>query len=284
MSPRKEPNPSVSVPSFYGAELRFLRESAGLTLDQLVEGSFRGAPLLSRIERGELGMPVDLAIHIDKRLKTNGFFERHCEAVHKARVAGHPPYFAKIPDLEKSAMTIEDWAPFLIPGLLQTKAYAQNIAQSTAAWASPETVEDRVRARLARAEFWKRDDRATYWGILHEPLIRRPLLPPKEMAEQLTHIAEVMRSSRTVVQILPESETDRSLMMGLLKILTFPDAPPLLYTEGVHSGQIIDYPALVTNYRRSYDLLRAAALSPKASLAMIEESARGYRDEAQQGD
>ncbi|ANZ17074.1 helix-turn-helix transcriptional regulator [Streptomyces noursei] len=273
----------MNVPSFYGAELRFLRESAGFTLEQLLEGSYRGAPLLSRIERGELGMPMDLAAHIDKKLQTNGFFERHCEAVHKARVAGHPPYFAKIPDLEKSATTIEDWAPFLIPGLLQTKAYARHLAESKAAWASPETVDERVRARLARAEFWERDDRATYWGILHEPLIRKPLLPPDEMAEQLEHIATLMRASQTVVQILPESETDRSLMMGLLKILTFPDAPPLAYTEGVHSGQVIDYPALVANYRRSYDLLRAAALSPRASLAMIEKSARGYRDEAQQG-
>ncbi|MCK7627353.1 helix-turn-helix domain-containing protein [Streptomyces sp. RS10V-4] len=273
----------MSVPSFYGAELRYLRESSGLTLEQLVDGSYRGAPLLSRIERGELGMPVDLAIHIDKKLATNGFFGRHCEAVHKARVAGHPPYFAEVPDLEKSALTIEDWAPFLIPGLLQTKAYAQRIAESKAAWASPESVEERVRARLARAEFWGRDDRATYWGILHEPLIRKPLLPPYEMAEQLEHIAALMRGSQTVVQILPESETDHPLMMGVLKVLTFPDAPPLIYTEGVHSGQIIDYPALVTSYRRSYDLLRAAALSPRASLAMIEESARGYRDEAQQG-
>ncbi|MGG2466025.1 helix-turn-helix domain-containing protein [Streptomyces sp. RGM 3693] len=284
MSPRKDPDPSASVPSFYGAELRFLRESAGLTLDQLVEGSFRGAPLLSRIERGELGMPMDLAVHIDKKLKTNGFFERHYEAVHKARLAGHPPYFAKIPDLEKSATTIEDWAPFLIPGLFQTEAYARKTAQTSRSLTPPETVEKRVRARLARAEFWEREDRGTYWGILPESLIRRRMLPPEEMAEQLERIAELARATQSVVQILPESEVDHSLMMGLLKILTFPDAPPLVYTEGVYSGQIIDYPPLVTNYRRSYDLARAAALSPKASLAMIEEAARGYRNEAQQGD
>jgi hypothetical protein len=67
-------------------------------------------------------------------------------------------------------------------------------------------------------------------------------------------------------------------MMGMIRTMTFPDAPPVVYTEGLHSGQLIDYPALVKNYRRSYDLLRAAALPPDASLAMVERTAEDYRN------
>ncbi len=70
--------------------------------------------------------------------------------------------------------------------------------------------------------------------------------------------------------------------MGLTRIMTFSDAPPLVYTEGMHSGQVIDYPALVMDYRESYDLLRAAALPPEASLAVIEAAAEERRNEAQQ--
>ncbi|MER6052627.1 helix-turn-helix transcriptional regulator, partial [Streptomyces sp. NPDC001793] len=114
MPPRKDADPSASVPCFYGAELRFLREQAGLTLEQLAEGSYRGIPLLSRIERGECGMPMDLAIHIDKRLDTNGFFERRCEAVAKARRAGHAEYFADALEMEQRAETIDEWAPMLV--------------------------------------------------------------------------------------------------------------------------------------------------------------------------
>ncbi|MFF4950329.1 Scr1 family TA system antitoxin-like transcriptional regulator [Streptomyces chattanoogensis] len=284
MPPRKETDPSASLPCFYGAELRYLRENAGLTLEQLAEGGFCGISLLSKIEHGERRMPLDLAIHCDKVLETNGFFERHCETVAKARKSGIAEYFADVAEMEQRAATMEDWAPTLIPGLLQTEDYARKVARTEKPWLRPEEVEDRVRARVARADFWKRDDYPYYWGILHESIIRKSLLPPEQMAKQLERIVEVIRSTQSVVQILPETAASTPLMLGVMKVMTFPDAPPLAYTENVHSGQVIDFPPLVTEYRKSYDLLRAAALPPEASLAMIEEAARGYRNEAQQED
>ncbi len=71
-------------------------------------------------------------------------------------------------------------------------------------------------------------------------------------------------------------------MMGAATIMAFPDAPPLVYLESQHSGDTIDDPALVEQYRRSYDLLRAAALPPEASLALIEQAAEDGRNGKQQ--
>lgn len=282
MPPRKDPDASASVPAFYGAELRYQREAAGLTLEQLAEGSYRGISFLSQIERGERRMPEDLARHVDRKLTTDGFFARRCEDARKARTAGHPQYFADMPDMEKAATSIEDWAPAVVPGLLQTEAYVRRLSRTAKPWDRPEDIEVKVRARIRRAEIWKRDDRPAYWAILREELIRKPLLPAEHMAEQLEHIAEVIRSTRSVLQILPETTAAHPLMMGMAKIMTFPDAPQLVWTEAEFSGQAIDYPPLVTDYRKSYDLLRAVALPPEASLAIVEEAARGYRDEAQQ--
>ncbi|AJT65384.1 helix-turn-helix domain-containing protein [Streptomyces chattanoogensis] len=283
MPPRKDPDASASVPCFYGAELRYQRETKGLTLEQLVEGSFRGISFLSQIERGERGMPMDLAIHVDQKLETNGFFQRRCEDAQKARRAGHPSYFAEIPDLEKTATTIEEWAPSIIPGLLQTEAYIRELIRVAKPWEEPEDVEQKVRARIERAKLWRRKERPAYWGILREELIRKPLLLPAQMAEQLEHIVNVIRSTRSVLQILPETAIGYPLMTGgEVRVMTFPDAPPLVWVEGTFNGESIDYPPLVTDHRRSYDLLRAAALPPEASLALIEEAARGYRHEAQQ--
>lgn len=277
MPPRKDPDASANVPSFYGAELRYQRELAGLTLEQLAEGSFRGVPFLSQIERGERRMPLDLARHVDKVLKTDGFFERRCEDARKARQSGHAEYFADVAEMERHAETIEDWAPMLVPGLLQTKAYAEAVVHTSVPWLAPETVDKQVRARLERAEIWAGEERPAFWAILHEGLVHKPLLPPSEMAAQLERIAHVVRSTQGVLQILPETAHAHPFMMGMMRIMTFTDAPPVAYTEGLHNGQLIDFPALVKNYRRSYDLLRAAALPPEASLTMIEQAAEDYR-------
>ncbi|MGW3451246.1 helix-turn-helix domain-containing protein [Streptomyces sp. NPDC001076] len=282
MPPRKDPDASSNIPSFYGAELRHRREEAGLTLEQLAEGSFRGISFLSQIERGERSMPLDLARHVDERLGTDGFFERRSEDAARARRVGHPLYFADVPDLEKQARTLEEWAPNAIPGLLQTEACMRGLMQYGAPLASPEVVEKSIRARLARAELWKRPNRPFYWGVLRESLVRNTPLPPAVMAEQLEHILDVIRSTQSVIQVLPETSPWHPLMHGMAKIMTFADAPPLVWTEGDFDGQIVDFPALVDGYRRSYDLLRAAALPFEASLTLIEEAARAYRDAAQQ--
>lgn len=184
--------------------------------------------------------------------------------------------------MEKAATSIEDWAPAVIPGLLQTEAYMRKLNQRVTPCEEPEAVEKVIRARVGRAKLWQRENPPTYWAILREALIRQPLLPPKDIAHQLEHILDVIRSTRSVLQIVPETTVAYPLMMGLTKITTFADAPPLVWSEADHSGQVVDDPLLVTKYRRSYDLLRAVALPPEASLEIIEEAARGYRDEAQQ--
>ncbi|MFD3755747.1 helix-turn-helix domain-containing protein [Streptomyces sp. NPDC058622] len=278
MPARKDPDASANVPSFYGAELRYKREAAGLTLEQLAEESFRGVPFLSQIERGERRMPLDLARHVDAKLGTDGFFERRCEDARKAKQSGHAEYFADVAEMEPFAETIEDWAPMAIPGLLQTELYARAMVRTSLPWLRPVVVEKQVGARMERAKLWEREERPAFWAILHGSLIRNPLLPSTEMSDQLDHIAQVVRSSQSVLQILPETAAAHPMLMGMIRVMTFPDAPPVVYTEGLHSGQLIDFPPLVKDYRRSYDLLRAAALSPEASLARIEAAAEDFRN------
>ncbi|WP_175408059.1 helix-turn-helix transcriptional regulator [Streptomyces sp. TRM64462] len=275
---RKDIDGSTSVPCFYGTELRFQRERAGLTLGQLVEGSFYGATYLSEIERGQRRMPLDLARHVDRVLKTDGFFERRCDDVRKAKQGAHASYFAPIAEAEKRARTIEHWANALIPGLLQTSAYARAVNNVTHPLDLPEATEAYVQARMERAKLLDVPNRPEFWVILHESVIRHPLLPPAEMAEQLDRIAALARERRIFPQVLPWSVATNPLMQLSLMFLEFDDEPPLTYTEGPYHGQIVDDPALVKQYHKAYDRLRAAALSPEASLVMIEQAAEDYRN------
>ncbi|MEU3856080.1 helix-turn-helix transcriptional regulator [Streptomyces sp. NPDC028722] len=279
MARGKDIDGSVSVPTFYGKELRWKREAAGLSLEAFLEGSFYGKTYLSDIEHGERRMPVELARHADRVLGTDGFFERRCEDVRKARRGGHAAYFERVLEAEKHARTIEEWCPILIPGLLQTAAYARAVITAGFPLSLEEEVEEKVSGRMTRAVLFELDHRTPeYWAILHESLITDPILPPPEMAEQLGQIVRLAERRRITPQLILRSVGAHPLMTGPAKIMTFIDAPPLFYTEALHSGDTIEDPALVAQYRWSYDQLRAVALSPKASLAKIKSAAEDYRN------
>ncbi|MGW7103057.1 helix-turn-helix domain-containing protein [Streptomyces sp. NPDC054883] len=285
MAARKGIDGSASVPAFYGKELRWKREAAGLTLEQTVEGSFYGVSYLSEIERGHRRMPLDLARHVDAVLRTDGIFERCCEDARRARTIGQAKYAEKVLEAEKVAETIDEWCPTAFPGLLQTAEYARALARAERPLEPAEETDVKIRARMARAcLFEEAHGRPEYWVVLHESLLRLPVVPPAQMADQLDHITGLVRRNRIVPQLVPWNAGAHPFMSaGTTIIMTFADAPPLVYTESLHSGVTVDDPALVKKYRRSYDLLRAVALPPEASLALMEAAAEDYRN-GQHGD
>ncbi|WP_328866736.1 helix-turn-helix domain-containing protein [Streptomyces sp. NBC_00304] len=276
MATRKEIDGSAGVPQFYGNELRFKREEAGLTLEKLVDGSFFGITYLSEIEHGHRRMPVELARHVDRVLRTDGFFERRCDDVRKARQGAHAAYFAGVTEAETRARALSEWSGTLIPGLLQTRSYAHAVIRSAHSLDTPEEVEAKIESRMQRALLFDNPKKPEYWVVLHESLVRHPIIPSVEMAEQLDHIAALVRRGRIVVQILPWNGPTRALSELPLFNMDFDDEPPLVYTEGPYHGQTIDDPALVMLYRKAYDRLRAAALPPEVSLALIEKAAEEY--------
>ncbi|OEU86589.1 DNA-binding protein [Streptomyces abyssalis] len=279
MPPRKDVDAAASVPAFYGAELRWKRENAGLTLQELAEGCFYSVAFLSQIEMGERRMPLDFARHADQLLDTDGFFERRCEDARKARRAGHAEYFADVVEQEKKAQFIGEWAPTLLPGLLQTEAYARAVVRATHPLELAEDVDAKVSARLSRASVFEDPRTPELWVVLHESLLRQPIMGSQDMAVQLNHVAELARRNRIITQVLPLNAGAHPFMIGTATLMSFAEAPPLTYTESLHSGELIDDPALVRQYMASYDLLRAAAMAPRASLAMIESAAEDYRND-----
>ncbi|WP_399086589.1 helix-turn-helix domain-containing protein [Streptomyces sp. BBFR2] len=270
---------SESVLAFYGAELRYKREQAGLTLKDVVKDCYFSVSYLSEIERGYRRMPRKLALHVDRVLGTDGFFTRRCDDVRRSRRGGHAHYFERALEAEGKATGMEEWYPGLVPGLLQTASYARALVLGVNPLSTEEEVEEKVSARLDRAQLFEADHKVpAYWMILHESVLNHPLLPLGEMAEQLNHIAELGRRRRVVTQILPCNSAPHPLMMGSVKTMRFRDEPPLIYIESAYSGDTIDDPEIVDQYLKAYDLVRAAALPPAASLEMIQATAEDFRN------
>ncbi|HWM39503.1 MAG TPA: helix-turn-helix transcriptional regulator [Streptomyces sp.] len=273
MTQPKALDPYTSPRAFYGAELRRLREQSGLSQDQLGERVFCSGTYIGQFESAVRRPQTDVSKLFDEVLDSGKHLQRLCRL---ARQSKHPDYFADAAELEKLATTISEYAPMLVPGLLQTEAYARGLTRATLPFAPEEEVEAHVSARLGRQRLLDDPTTPQLWVVVHETVLRVPTGGRKVVSKQLQHLAEMGRSHRVMLQVLTFSAAADAAMNSMASIMTFTDATTVAYSEGAHTGQLIDEPALVDRYERSYDLVRAAALSPKASLAMLESTAKDY--------
>ncbi|MHC0429657.1 helix-turn-helix domain-containing protein [Streptomyces sp. O3] len=275
MAKPKRLDPSMSPRAMYGAELRFQREKAGLSQDELGVFLFVSGSFIGQLESGERRIQPEYAEKIDETLKTDGFFVRNLEAGRKSR---YPEHFADAAEYEALAREIRDFAPMLVPGLLQTPAYARAVFRAYHPVTPEEDIDKLLSARLDRAKLLNHPTQPLFWAVLDESVLRRPVGGPAAMAEQLRHIGALIRHSRIIIQMLPFGEGAHAGMQGSIRLMTFNDAPPMAYVQAQETGRLLDDPPLVTRMTLTYDLLGAAALSPDASLALIETAAEEYED------
>jgi transcriptional regulator with XRE-family HTH domain len=273
MTQPKHLDPYTSPRTFYGAELRRLREEATWSQEQLGERVFCSGTYIGQFESATRRPQPDLSKQLDGVLGSGEHLQRLCELARKSK---HADYFADAAELEKLAKTISEYAPMLVPGLLQTEAYARAITRATLPFASDEVTEGYVSARIDRQRILEDPTRPVLWVVLHETVLRVPMGGSAVMSHQLRHLADVVHRRKALVQVLPFAAAADAFMNGLVSMMTFTDAPPVVYTEGPGVGQLIEEPALVEQCQRSYDLVRAAALSPVASLALLESVAEDY--------
>ncbi|MFJ2826679.1 Scr1 family TA system antitoxin-like transcriptional regulator [Streptomyces sp. NPDC087263] len=260
---------------FFGTELKRRREDAGFSQVELGIRVFVSGGYIGQFEQAIRKPQLDVAQRIDEILQTGGFFERTWrKLIDDKRYAD---YFAEVVELERLATKIAEFAPTLVPGLLQTGAYARAVTLAANPFVTDEYIEEKVTARLERVRILSDATRPEYWAVLHETALRIPVGGPAAMAGQLDHIAVIVREHKAVVQVLPYAQGAHASMGGMLTLMEFDDAPPTAYTETSFSGTLVDDPAVVKRAHRAYDLLRAAALSPEASLALIESAAEDFR-------
>ncbi|MEW1794009.1 helix-turn-helix domain-containing protein [Streptomyces niveus] len=275
----KELDPSSSPRAMVGSELRHARESLKMTQPDLGAPLFVSGSFIGQLELGTRRMQMEYAIKFDEILGTDGFFVRNCAAAMKSK---YPDHFADAAEAEAIATAIKEYAPQLIPGLLQTEAYARAVFHAYQPTATEDVIDQLVEARLERANLLSDPTTPLFWGILDEATLRRQVGDAAVMAGALRHVADLMRRRRIIVQVLPFTSGAHAAMGGGLKLMSFSDPPPLVYLHGAGSGQLLDDPASVAQYELAYDLLRANALPLRESLPLIAQLAEDYDHEAQQ--
>ncbi|MFE9460887.1 Scr1 family TA system antitoxin-like transcriptional regulator [Streptomyces californicus] len=274
MSTKQEP---LTPRQKYGKELRLRRMAAGMTQETLSEIVVCSPTLISHWEAGRRLPSTEDARRIDLALGTDGFFERWLEDL-------DPPfahYFGVVAELEQEATEIRQYGGSLIPGLLQTKAYSRAVFEAYRPNHCAEELDELVVSRAKRGLLLDRPSAPETWVLLDEGALRRHIGGPQVMAEQLRKVADMADAGRVRLHVLPLASGAHALLEGMVYLLSFADAAPLAYIEGLQNGRLLDDPALVKACHCSYTLALSDAASRQESLELVttiaEEHEHAYR-------
>ncbi|MDT0548339.1 helix-turn-helix domain-containing protein [Streptomyces lonegramiae] len=259
-------NPNRSVRHFYGSEMRRLRVEAGMSLAGLAEILKYSKPHLGRIETAESMIPEGLSEKLDAAFGTDGHFTRLYEL---ARHEVHPDKYRRYLNFEARAEVVQEWSESLVPGLLQTEAYARALLRAGASAATEEEIEQRVAARMSRHQRLLGGKPLHVWAICDESVIWRQIGGPEVMSEQLAKLSALVDTPNSKIQILPFRHGAHRLSGGALTLLSVPGSYTVAYEEGIDVGHLYEELWSVQERQRAYDELRAYALRPEESARLI---------------
>ena len=268
------------------AELRRLREAAGLTCDEVAARLEFSASKISRIETGRvLVSPRD----VRDLLETYGVPEdqrgRLIQLAHESRQKGWwqgfgysvDPHLATYLGMEGTASEIRYYSATRIPALLQTEDYTRAIIRTIAPKMDPDIYKQRVEVRMRRQEVLEGDNRPRYRVLLDEAVLHRSIGDPAVMADQLDKVLEVERQGKVTIQVIPFDVGTYAAQESNFVLLEFGGKSlmsPVIFIEGLTGNQYIQRPSDIARYREAIEYLRDAALSPRDSVKFIREKRR----------
>ncbi|HEY2552009.1 MAG TPA: helix-turn-helix transcriptional regulator [Streptosporangiaceae bacterium] len=268
-----------------GSELRRLRELHSLKLDEVAEQLGLASSTLSRIETGKA--PTRTA-YLSAMLQLYGVTDPGQQQVllDMAREGHRKGWWAAYEDvlptgfgvyvgLEAEASSVRAYESSVLHGLLQTEDYARAVMTAVRRKLGPAEIERLVTLRLQRQEVILRADPLELWLILDEAVLRRMMGSPELTRAQLIHLAEASQWPSITLQVLPFSSGLHPSLNGPFAILEFPERydPDVVYTEGVAGHAFLERERDVRACAETFDLLRAAALSPADSTELIRDLA-----------
>lgn len=260
-----------------GAELREARKLAGLTTHQLGYQLGRSHTHISRWENGKLTPSEgDTGAVLGILGVTGGERDRLLDL---ARDAGDPNWIAPginrqlagLVDYERTARTITDVQPLLMPGLLQTADYARSIM--VGAGATQGEADQRAKYRVGRREVLTKRSAARYVAFIGEYALKHPPCDRDTMSDQLRQLDELTALDNVTIRILPMDHMYHPALEGPFVLIEFTRQDPVVHLEHYRSSATITDAGDIQDYQSAADSLRSVAMSPEASSELIAKFA-----------
>ena len=250
-------------------QLKVWREAAGLTQAELAEAIGYGEDLVGAVERGRRIPRPEYLEAADRALGAGGKIAAMKRDVAEVR---YPKKVRDLKRLEAEAVELGAYNNSVIHGLLQTEAYARAVLSARRPPFTTDQLEQQVAARVARQEIVNdRAGRAAFSFVQCESTLRRPIGGRMVMRGQLERLLEVAAFHNVDLQVLPLSREENSGLDGSFRLLRLRDGTAAGHVEVAHISRVITEPKEVQLLDIQYGIIRAQALCPRESLALIEK-------------
>ncbi|MET8542287.1 Scr1 family TA system antitoxin-like transcriptional regulator [Kitasatospora sp. NPDC004799] len=265
---QRDVDPTSSANAAIGVQLRRFRKARGLTQVELGRRTNYSDSLISMIENGDRPAPLNLVRRCDKELDTCDALELLYWTAKSSTLIGG---FLSFIEHERKATAFKVYELNVIPGLLQTRAYATAIVSAEARRGEiPEDkVSERVNVRMARQAVLYKEPAPSIRIVMEESCLR-PVGGPFVMAEQLRRLESVASLPHVMLQIAPSSLGENLPSLLPYTLLTSPSGAWMAYLETKQRGYVErESEENIRSLARTYDWLQAQALSCADTLTLI---------------
>jgi transcriptional regulator with XRE-family HTH domain len=263
----------ISPSAFLLGELRRARSTAGMSQEDLGRTINYSGSQVSAVENGQRPPTRDYLVAIDGALHTGGLFERLQSNL--ANFDQAPVWFRDWLVIEREATLIRWFEPLVVPGILQTQAYAHAIIAGSGL-VDYDEIAQRVAARLDRRPLLTQPKPPTLIAIMDEGVLRRPIGGPEIMIEQFELLLEFGLRPHVHVHVVP---ADAGAYGGLGGPFTLAKGREFeaAHIDGPLRAQITGRPDDLDRLGRRWEAIRGVALPRSQSLNLIKELAESWR-------
>ena len=273
------------------AELRRLRDHAGLSTTDAARKLGWQASRLSRIEHRQSGISgPDLRKLLEAYgVEDSGYREYLASLASRVNQRGWwTKYagliiseYADLISLEEEARAIRTYEAELLPGLLQTPDYTRAVIRAARPTETTGEIERRVEIRMERQQILTRTDPPPprFNVVLSEAALRRPVGGYDVMREQIESLMKPRDPANVTIQVLPFNTGAHPAMVGPFTFMTFtdPDDLGVVNVENAAGALFLEEPSELRIYEEFWNTLQASALSPDDSLAFLKSTSFSYR-------
>ncbi|MEV7014206.1 helix-turn-helix transcriptional regulator [Streptomyces sp. NPDC093991] len=254
----------------YGKLVKHFRELAGLTQSELADAVGYSCEQVASIEQGRRPAKAAFTNAAERVLNAGGALRALQEDVDLARL---PLFFQDFAAIEAEAVSFFWYGNHVIPGLLQTEAYARALLQAHCPPFDDETIEQRVEARLQRQAMLTRRPTVELAFVIGEPVLRCPVGGYQVLKEQLLQVLRHARLRNVAVQVMPTSQGAHAGLHGPMVLIETVDHQQVAYFESHGESMVISSPDKASAFALRYGKLRSQALNTEESANLIERVA-----------